>query len=215
MLNILWGIMILIGIVYGIASGNGSALADGALNSAKDAVTLCITMLGILSFWTGLMQIATASGLIEKITEKIAPFMHWLFPNIPKEHPAMQYMTTNVIANLLGLGWAATPAGIKSMEQLALLEQEKGSSNSSITQDSSPIDTTFASDEMCTFLILNISSLQLIPINIIAYRSQYGSTNPTAVIGPALLATLISTFAGILFCKWKCRHSRPTHHLQN
>lgn len=185
MLNYLWAAMIVIGIVYGALTGNMTAVSDGALDSAKEAVTLCITMLGVMSLWTGLMEIANKSGLIDKCTKAIQPFMCWLFPGVPKEHEAMQHMTTNVIANFLGLGWAATPAGIRSMKALSELNEGK----------------SVASYDMCAFLVINISSIQLIPVNIIAYRSQYGSVNPTGILAPAILATTISTLAGILFCR--------------
>ena len=185
MLNYLWGFMIIIGVIYGAFTGNIQAVADGAINSAKDAVTLCITMLGVMSLWTGLMEIAEKSGLIKTCTEKISPVMRWLFPYVPPQHDAMKHMTTNVIANILGLGWAATPAGLRAMNSLALLND---------------YDKT-ASNAMCTFLVINVSSLQLIPVNIIAYRSQYGSTNPTAVVAPAIIATLVSTIVAVIFCR--------------
>ena len=130
------------------------------------------------------------------MTEAIRPAIHFMFPKIPAKHPALEYISTNVIANILGLGWAATPAGLKAMEALADLEQERHQSG-----EASVKSTASASDEMCTFLVLNISSLQLIPVTIIAYRSQYGSPDPTAVIAPAILATLVSTLAAIIFCK--------------
>ena len=185
MLNYLWGFMIIIGVIYGAFTGNIQAVADGAINSAKDAVTLCITMLGVMSLWTGLMEIAEKSGLIKTCTEKIGPVMRWLFPYVPPQHDAMKHMTTNVIANILGLGWAATPAGLRAMNSLAQLNDS---------------DKT-ASNAMCTFLVINVSSLQLIPVNIIAYRSQYGSTNPTAVVAPAIIATLVSTIVAVIFCR--------------
>jgi spore maturation protein A len=191
MLNYLWAAMILIGIVYAAFTGNMEAVSDSALDCAKEAVSLCITMLGVMSLWTGLMQIAQDSGLIDKCTKKIQPVMHWLFPKVPGNHEAMQHMTTNVIANFLGLGWAATPAGIRAMKSLSQLEKERKTS----------IIHCEASDEMCTFLVLNISSIQLIPINIIAYRAQYGSVNPTAIVAPSILATAVSTAVGVAFCK--------------
>ena len=190
MLNYLWGIMLFIGIVYGAITGNLLLLTDAALNSAKEAITLCITMAGIMAFWMGMMKIAESAGFISSATKKLMPFLRFLFPNLPKDHRANEYIATNMIANIFGLGWAATPAGLKAMESLSDLEKER---------PTKPFG--FASNEMCTFLIINISSLQLIPVNIIAYRSQYGSTNPTSIVAPAILATIISTIAGILFCK--------------
>ena len=157
-------------------------------------------MLGILSFWMGLMQIAGAAGLIGKLTGCIRPALRWLFPRIPKGHPAMEQIAVNCIANILGLGWAATPAGLKAMEELKNLEEERRAAGG-ISGKLPAVPKGVASDEMCVFLILNISSLQLIPMNVVAYRSQYGSVNPTAIVGPAILATAVSTLAGVVFCK--------------
>ena len=185
MLNLLWGAMMLIGILYGAVTGRLSEVTDAALSCAKEAVALCITMSGIVAMWMGIMQIARSSGLIDKMTEKMQPLLHFLFPKIPKEHPAMEYISANVIANFLGLGWAATPAGLRAMKALSELN----------------VENSRASTEMCTFLVINISSIQLIPVNIIAYRSQYGSVNPTAIVAPAILATTVSTLAAIVFCK--------------
>lgn len=153
-------------------------------------MSLCITMAGVMALWMGLMEIAQESGMITKMTKGIRPFLKFMFPRLPEDHPAGEYIATNLIANVLGLGWACTPAGLKAMEQLAELESRRRGTNVSV-----------ASNEMCTFLILNISSLQLIPVNMIAYRSQYGSASPAAVVGPAVLATLVSTFAAVIFCR--------------
>lgn len=185
MLNYLWGFMVVAGIVYGVMTGNVAAAGNGALEAADDAVELCITMAGVMGIWCGVMEIARTSGLIDGITEKLRPVIRWLFPEVPQDHEAIGYISTNFIANILGLGWAATPAGLKAMEELAKLNKNKER----------------ATNAMCTFLVLNISSLQLIPVNIIAYRSEYGSVNPAAVAGPALVATTISTIVAVVFCK--------------
>ena len=124
---------------------------------------------------------------------QIQPFISFLFPRIPGNHAAREYISTNIIANILGLGWACTPAGLKAMEELQKLNEEE------CRRTGKPPVT--ASNEMCTFLIMNISSLQLIPVSIIAYRSQYGSVNPTAVIVPGIIATLTSTLVAIIFVK--------------
>ena len=195
MLNYLWAGMILIGIVWGAFHGTLNEITEGALNSAKEAVTLSITMLGIMSFWCGILKIGETSGLIEAMTKKMRPILHFLFPKLPAEHPAAEAIATNMIANMLGLGWAATPAGLKAMEELENLEEERRNHH----MEAVPYGT--ANNEMCTFLIINISSLQLIPISIIAYRAEYGSADPMAIVGPALLATTISTMAGVVFCK--------------
>lgn len=188
-MNYLWGFMILIGVVFAAFNGTLPEVTEAAVSSAKEAVALCITMMGVMSFWVGIMRIAENAGIIEGATKKLKPFLRFLFPNIPKDHPANRFIATNMIANVFGLGWAATPAGLRAMEELAKLEEERGNLE------------RIASNEMCTFLILNISSLQLIPVNMIAYRSQYGSVNPAAIVGPGIVATMASTAAAIVFCK--------------
>lgn len=190
MLNYLWAAMIIIGIVYGSITGNIEVVGNAAIDSGKDAVSLCITMLGVVTMWTGIMKIATNCGIIAAASRKLSPFITFLFPRLPKNHIVRESITTNFIANIFGLGWAATPAGLKAMKELAALN-DNGDNKS----------YKWASDEMCTFLVINISSLQLIPINVIAYRSQYGSVNPTGIIVHAIIATTISTAVGIIFCK--------------
>lgn len=197
MLNYLWAGMILIGIIYGAFQGTMGDITNAAFTSAKEAVTLCITMVGVMSFWMGLMEIAEQSGIISGLSRGIAPVVRFFFPQIPKGHEANKYITTNVIANILGLGWAATPAGLRAMEELEKLEEDRRSGRAP-----GPVRKRgVASNEMCTFLILNISSLQLIPVNIIAYRSQYGSVNPAGIVGAGILATMASTAAAAVFCK--------------
>lgn len=198
-MDYLWAGMLLIGILYGALTGNILEVSDAALSSAGEAIQLCITTAGVLTLWTGLMEIAKTSGIITAATKTITPLITYLFPNLPKNHPATEHISLNFIANFLGLNWGATPAGLKAMEELTNLEKERG--NLPYIEDHSR-QPRVASDEMCTFLIINISSLQLIPISMIAYRQQYGSVNPTAVIGPAIVATLINTVAAVAFCKF-------------
>jgi spore maturation protein A len=195
MLNYLWAGMMLVGIMWGAVHGTLGEVTEEILNSAKEAVALSITMLGIMSFWCGILKIGEESGLIEAMTKRMRPIIRFLFPRLPEEHPAAEAISTNMIANVLGLGWAATPAGLKAMEELEKLEEERRK-----FQDRSVAHGT-ANDEMCTFLIMNISSLQLIPINMIAYRAEYGSADPMSIVGPALIATTISTMAGVIVCK--------------
>ena len=185
MLNALWAGMIIVGVIWAAIHGNMEAVTGGVLESAKEAVNLAITMLGVMSFWCGILKIGENAGLIQLLTKKMKPVIRFLFPQMPQNHPAEQHISTNMIANLLGLGWAATPAGLRAMKELIQLEKERGNKKW----------TDGASDEMCTFLVINISSLQLIPINMIAYRSQYGSTDPTAIVGPVIAATAVSTMA--------------------
>ena len=185
MLNILWVIMIAGGIFFAAFHGTMGQITESFISSSTEAVNLCIFMLGVIGVWNGMIEIAVKSGLMKKIAKTMYPFIHWLFPDIPPRHKANEYIAANMAANILGLGWAATPAGLKAMRELQKLEEGGGR----------------ASDMMCAFLVLNISSLQLVPINMIAYRSQYGSVNPAAVVLPAICATMISTIAGIVFIK--------------
>lgn len=205
MLNVIWGSMIIIGIVYGALTGHMAEVTNAALDSSREAVNLCITMIGVMALWMGLMEIAEKAGLIDKWTKAISPFVSFMFPDIPKDHMARKYISTNIIANVLGLGWACTPAGLKAMEELARLEAERGNPEYRMPDGGRK---RAASNEMCIFLILNISSLQLIPVNMIAYRSQYGSVNPAVIIAPAILATAVSTVAAVIFCKVKNRRKR-------
>lgn len=195
MLNDLWAAMLILGIVYGTLQGRLPELTEAALTSAGEAVNLCVTMVGIMALWVGVMEIAQKSGIIGRVSRVIGPFLDFMFPRLPREHPAREYITTNVIANIFGLGWAATPAGLKAMEALSDLEEERRRMGQQVRKKGT------ASNEMCTFLVLNIASLQLIPVNIIAYRSQYGSVNPAAILAPSLVATLISAVVAVVFCK--------------
>lgn len=185
MLNYLWGIMILTGIAVAAFTGKMPEVTNAAVDSSKEAVTTCITMLGVVAMWCGLMEIAQRAGLIAALSRKMKPLLKFLFPSVPKNSKALDYISTNVIANILGLGWAATPAGLKAMEELQKINKNKES----------------ASRAMCMFMIFNMSSLQLVCVNLIAYRSQYNSANPSEIIGPGIFATLVSTLAGIAFAK--------------
>lgn len=202
MLNYLWAGMILTGIVFASFTGHIPEITEAAIESSKEAVTLCITMMGVMSFWMGFMEIAEKAGVIHAASRKMHPLIRFLFPDIPEGHEANEHITTNFIANFLGLGWAATPAGLRAMESLENLEEERRRRHLPAAVKGA------ASNEMCTFLILNISSLQLIPMNVIAYRSQYGSVNPAAVVGPGIVATAVSTAAAVLFCKVMDRKRR-------
>lgn len=207
MLNYLWAGMTLTGIIWGAFHGQLSAVTDGALQASKEAVTLCITMLGVMTLWTGILEIARKAGLVDQLSEKMSPVLSFLFPGLDPKGEARKQIAVNMIANVLGLGWAATPAGLRAMGELKKVEEERrrgayqsgAKGRPGATVHAQPPGT--ASNEMCTFLIINISSLQLIPMNMIAYRSQYGSINPGVIVGPALVATLISTIAAVVFCK--------------
>lgn len=231
MLNHIWAVMLIAGMIYGMLTGNLQVMTNSMLGAAGDAVNLSITLLGVVAFWCGMMEIAQQAGLVEALSHKMKPVIHFLFPNIPEGHKSLEAISMNFMANILGLGWAATPAGLRAIEYLAELEEERESlrqktfdnfelidsasadpaSANPVVSDSESMEMQkktgkaarkgTASNEMCTFLVLNISSLQLIPVNIIAYRSQYGSLNPTAVVGPAIAATAVSTMAAIVICK--------------
>lgn len=197
MLNYIWAGMIIIGVIFASFTGKMSEVTTAALDSSREAVTLCITMMGVMSFWVGLMEIAKKAGIIERTARRMGPLLRFLFPSLPKGHPAEEHIATNMIANVLGLGWAATPAGLRAMEELGKLEEDRRRGRMP-----GPVRKRgVASNEMCTFLILNISSLQLIPVNVIAYRSQYGSVNPAAIVGAGIVATTASTLAAVVYCK--------------
>ena len=204
MLNYLWAGMIIIGVIYAAFSGKLPDVTNAALDSSKEAITLCITMMGVMSFWVGLMEIATEAGIIRYLSRKLRPVIRFLFPELPAKHPAEEHITTNIIANILGLGWAATPAGLRAMEELEKLEEDRRRGRLP-----GPVRARgVASNEMCTFLIINISSLQLIPVNVIAYRSQYGSVNPAGIVGAGIVATAVSTGVAVVFCKIMDRGKR-------
>lgn len=198
-MDLLWTVMILGGIVYAAFSGNLGAVTDALLTAARDGVQLGIGMAGVMAFWMGLMEIATQCGMMQAMNRKMRRLIHFMFPDIPDGHRAGEYISMNMIANMLGLGGAATPAGLEAMKALEELEEDRR--HRKYAKKAVPKGT--ASKEMCTFLIINISSLQLIPVNMIALRSQYGSSNPAAIAGPALLATACSTLTAIIYCKMK------------
>ena len=193
-MNYLWGGMLIVGIIYGALTGNLNEVTNGAINASKEAVSLAIALLGVTAMWSGLMEIASGAGIIDWMTRKIRPILRFLFPRITDGHPALEAISVNMIANFFGLGAAATPAGLRAMEELEGLEEERRKKGCGVPRGT-------ANREMCTFLIVNISSLQLIPVYVIAYRGQYGSVNPTAIVGPAIAATAVSTLAGVVFCK--------------
>ena len=177
--------MLGIGLLTGALTGRLSDVTNAAIDSSKEAVTLCLTMIGLIAMWTGLMKIAEKSGLVTALAEGMSPLLCWLFPDLPKQCKAMQHIATNLIANVLGLGWAATPAGIKAMQELQTFNKNK----------------KVASRSMCMFMIINMSSLQLVTMTVVAYRAQYHSISPAEIIGPGLLVTLITTVVAVLFAK--------------
>lgn len=185
MMNYLWSGMILVGLLYSIFAGTLGNVTEAVVNSAREAVNLVISIAGITAFWTGIMKIAEQAGLVEKLARKINPLLRFLFPELEKEEKANYYISLNFLSNFLGLSHASTSSGLLAFQELDRINRH----------------STTASRAMCTFLIINVSSLQLLPINIIAYRAQYGSPAPAQIAGPAIFATAMSTLAAVVFCK--------------
>lgn len=182
MVNLIWVFMIIISLVFAGINGKMEEVNEAIFQGASEAVTICIGLISILVFWLGLMKIAEEAGLLERLAKVFKPVVSRIFPEIPNDHPAMGYILSNMIANMFGLGNAATPLGIKAMEQM---KQLNGNSD-------------HASRSMITFLAINTSSLTLIPTTVIAIRLNYESTSPTEIVGTTLMATACSTVAAIL-----------------
>ncbi|MGP4107374.1 nucleoside recognition domain-containing protein [Virgibacillus sp. L01] len=181
MVNFIWAFMAIIGIVYAMFNGTMEEVNKALFESADEAVTLSIGLISILVFWLGIMKVAEKAGILRVLTKIFRPFVVKLFPDIPKDHPAMGYILSNFTANIFGLGNAATPMGIKAMEQMKELS-----------------GTDTASRSMITFLALNTSSLTIIPTTVIAIRMQYDSISPTEIVGTTIIATLISSISAIV-----------------
>ncbi|EMA6342009.1 spore maturation protein SpmA [Bacillus cytotoxicus] len=181
MVNLVWVAMAIIGIVYAMVNGTMEAVNKAVFEGAKDAVTICIGLISVLVFWLGLMKIAEEAGLLKKLVSLFMPIAKRLFPEIPKNHPSMGFILSNMMANFFGLGNAATPLGIKAMEQLKELNGGKDS----------------ASRSMVTFLALNTSAITLIPTTVISIRMTYESANPTEIVGVTFIAQVISMIGAI------------------
>ena len=193
----LWGGMLIIGIVFGALNGNLQEVTEAVIASSKEAVTLCISMAGITAMWTGIMKIAENTGLVSLLSRGMKPVLRFLFPDISPESQAGKYISLNFLSNILGLSWASTSSGLCAVRELQKLNEED-CKRRGVTKKRAP---HIASTAMCTFMIINVSSLQLLPMNMIAYRAQYGSVNPAAVVGPGIVATAVSTGAAVVFCK--------------
>ena len=183
MVSYIWAFFIIIGVVFMIATGNIELLNNEILKGGTGGIKLLTEMLPLLVLWTGIMQIAEDSDLLEKFSKLVRPLLSKLFPSLPKDHPALGYIASNIAANALGLGSAATPFGLKAMECL---------------QEDNPKKDT-ATEAMVTFLILNTGGVTIIPTTVIALRMMYGSANPTEIILTSLLATLCSNVSGLIF----------------
>lgn len=187
MLNGIWGFFVIGGILTGAFLGRMNGVTQAVIGGGKSAMELAFTMAGVVAVWSGILKIAERGGMIDTLAGKMTPIMDLLFPSVPRAHPARTYIAANFAANFLGLGWAATPAGLLAMKELQKLNREKKGT---------------ASAAMCMFLTVNMTSLQLVTVNILAYRAQYGSRNPAEIIGVGILATLITTIVGTAAAKF-------------
>jgi len=186
MVNYIWVGMLLIGFLFAIVNGTINEVNAALFKAAADAVTICFGLMSVLVFWLGLMKIAEDSGLLDKLAKLFLPIVTRLFPDIPREHPAIGYIMSNMIANTFGLGNAATPLGIKAMEQLKELNHGKNE----------------ASRSMITFLAINTSCITLVPTTVIAIRMKHGAVDPTDIVLPTIIATVISMIGGILIDRY-------------
>lgn len=186
MINIIWVTMTVIGIVFAMVNGRMEEVNKAVFEGAQEAVTLCIGFISVLVFWLGLMRIAQTSGLLDKLSLLFTPLMKKIFPDVPADHPALGYILSNMIANMFGLGNAATPLGIKAMEQLKVLN---GGRNE-------------ASRSMVTFLVINTSSITIIPTTVLAIRMNYGSVSPAEIVLPTIIASLFATTCAVLIDRY-------------
>lgn len=181
MVNLIWVAMAVVGIAFAMMSGTMNKVNEAIFQSAKEAVTISIGMISILVFWLGLMKIAEEAGLLKRLAALFKPLVRRLFPEVPPNHPALGYIVSNMVANMFGLGNAATPMGIKAMEELKKLNSHQEE----------------ASRSMITFLAINTSSITLIPATVISIRMTYGSAAPGEIIGTTLVASTISTIGAV------------------
>lgn len=186
MIHLIWVFLTLVGVVFAMFNGTMDEVNKAIFSGAKEAVTISFGFISVLVFWLGLMNIAEKSGLLEKLGVLFKPMMRKIFPDVPSEHPAMGYMLSNLLANMFGLGNAATPLGIKAMEQLKKLNGNKDE----------------ASRSMITFLALNTTGLTLVPTTVIAIRMTYGAHNPTDIVAPTILSTFCATIAAIFIDRY-------------
>ena len=185
MINIIWAAFIILGIIYALITGNITLVNDEIVTSAKTSLDIFLGLLPTIVLWVGIMKIVSNSGLLNKISNMLYPLLSKLFPEIPKNHESLGYISSNITANILGLGNAATPFGLKAMASLQELNKEK--------------DT--ASRSMITFILLNTSGLTILPTTVISLRSMYNSTNPTVIIMPTIIITSIATISAIILDK--------------
>ncbi len=182
MVNIIWMILIVVGVFYGILTNNLETINNTIVDSTKISLDMLFKIFPVIALWMGLTKIAEKSGLLEKLSIKLSPLLTKLFPEIPKNHESLSLIASNMIANIFGLGSAATPFGLKAMSSLQKLNKKK--------------DT--ASRSMITFLVINTSGLTIIPTTIISLRMMYGSLEPTKIVLACIISTLFATIGGIL-----------------
>ncbi len=182
MVNFVWLGMIVFGIIVAAVNGNIEVITKAALDGANNAVKISISLIEIITFWLGIMKLAEEAGLVRALAWLVRPVLRFLFPSVPKDHPAMGAIVLNLSANILGLGNAATPMGLIAMRELQRLNQ----------------DSDTASEAMCTFLALNTSCVTLIPTTIIGIHLLYGSADPTDIVGPTIMATAFSMAAAVI-----------------
>jgi len=194
--NLIWLGMIVLSFIAAAATGRMDELTKAAFDGAQTGVTVCFGLISLLVFWMGLMRIGEDAGLLKKLADLLGPAVRRLFPDVPRDHPAIGYIMSNMSANLLGLGNAATPMGIKAMQELQKLNP----------------DPKTATPAMCTLLAINTSSITLVPTTLIAIRMSFGSANPAEIVGTTIAATAIATGAALLADRWyRSRASRPPH----
>lgn len=193
MVNWIWLFFIAASFIVAAINGKMDAVTQAAFEGAKSGVTVSFGLISIMVFWLGMMRIAEDAGLLGKLARMLGPIVRKLFPDVPRNHPAIGYIMSNLSANLFGLGNAATPMGIKAMQELQKLNP----------------DPQTATPAMCTLLALNTSSITLVPTTLIAIRMNYGSANPAEIIGTTLAATFVATSAAILADRWYRRKSPP------
>ena len=185
MLNYIWFGLMAVSLVVAAFNGTAEAVTKAAVDSASTAVTIAIGLVGVMTLWLGMMKIAEVAGLVAMLGRALRPVLRWMFPEVPAEHPAAGAIVLAIAANMLGLNNAATPLGIKAMEDLQELNGDKET----------------ATNPMVTFMAMTTSGVQLIPSSMIALLAASGSTNPTAIIAPGLVATFIGTVAAVVAAK--------------
>jgi spore maturation protein A len=186
MLNYIWFGLMAIALVIAAFNGTAEAVSKAAVDSAKTGVEIAIGLVGVMTLWLGVMKVAEAAGLVALLGRALRPVLRWLFPDVPEDHPANGAIVFSIAANMLGLNNAATPLGIKAMEELQTLNDG---------------DKETATNAMVTFMALNTSGVQLIPATMIGVLAAAGSVNPTAIIAPGLVAMAIGTAAAVIAAK--------------